>query len=351
MSDAVLMNWGIEVLRRQHNAPFFLALGCFRPHQPLFAPRKYFDLYPPDSVVLPEVPTEDLDDLGTVGLDFARRALTSGLHSTTVQYGQWRNAVSAYLACVSFVDAQVGRILDALDVSPYANNTAIVFWGDNGWHLGEKEHWGKFTGWTRATRVPLIVVPPKNDAPNGFEPGRVCEQPVSLLDLFPTLTELADLPHKNPLDGESLVPLLTDPETSWRAGTVTAFGRGNHSVRMAGWRYIRYYDGSEELYDTAADPHEWRNLAAHPEYSAVMARAAAHIPPLPEVAHFVRMGNKWKAVLPAGSEDPLLYDLEAEDYVSESNNVASKNPEVIAHIRAYIDEHRLSGKYLTIPDA
>lgn len=347
MSDTRVANWGIDILKRRHVAPFFLGLGFFRPHQPLFAPRKYFDRFPPESVVLPEVPPDDLDDLGTVGRDFARRAITSGLHETVITYNQWRNAVCAYLACLSFVDALVGRVIEALDASPYAENTAIVFWGDHGWHLGEKEHWGKFTGWSSATRVPLIVVPPKNA---GYPAGQVCEQPVSLQDLFPTLTKLAGIPPKSGADGDSLVPLLRDPRAAWRDATVTVFGRGNHSVRMPGWRYIRYYDGTEELYDTTADPNEWRNLAARPEYAEIKERAAGYIPRMENIAHYVRVGNTWKAVLPAGTSDPLLYDLAREDYVGEGNDVARDHPEVIAAIRKYIADHGITDQYVSIPD-
>ena len=129
-------------------------------------------------------------DVPDIARDFGRYAVTSGAHKTTVEWGQWPHAVSAYLASISYADAQLGRVLDALDASPYADNTLIVVWSDHGWQLGEKEHWGKFTAWEASTRVPLIIVPPKNAPPRGFKPGSRTNQPVTLLDVYPTVMDV-----------------------------------------------------------------------------------------------------------------------------------------------------------------
>jgi arylsulfatase A-like enzyme len=195
-----------------------------------------------------------------------------------LKFDQWQAALKAYLACVSLVDAQVGRLLDALDAGPNADNTVIVLWGDHGWHLGEKQHWGKWTGWQRSTRVPLIVAPARNANTLAASRGARCAEPVSLLDLYPTLIELSSLPPRDGLAGRSLVPLLENPAQTTGRVVLTTFGEGNYSVTGQQWHYIRYEDGSEELYDRAADPHEWSNLDARPEHAAQKAALAKHLP-------------------------------------------------------------------------
>ena len=192
--------------------------------------------------------------------------MTAGAHETVLKHNQWREAVEGYLACVSYIDHEVGRLLEALDRSPMKNNTIIVFWSDHGWHLGEKEHWGKWTGWERSTRVPLIIVPPKDQAEEFAPAGSRCEQPVGLIDLFPTLTDLCGVEAPEGLSGQSLVPLLRDPDKVTGRRLVTMFDPGNYSVRTDRWRYILYSDGNEELYELKADPHEWDNLAGRKEY-------------------------------------------------------------------------------------
>ncbi|MCI0457614.1 MAG: sulfatase [Gemmataceae bacterium] len=266
MGDAKIVDWAAERLRRRHEQPFLLAVGFYRPHIPLFAPKKYFDLYPADAVTLPDTRKDDLNDLGPTARRLALVPDTAGAHATVIRGNQWKPAVAAYLACVSFVDTQVGRLLDALDRSQYADNTVVVLWSDHGWHLGEKQHWGKWTGWERATRVPLAIVPAKGSRER-FRPGAVCRQPVGLIDLYPTLLDLCGLPAKADLDGVSLVPQLRDPTAPTRPA-LTTFGEGNYAVRDGRWRLIRYADGSEELYDHRQDPHEWNNLVGDPKLAA-----------------------------------------------------------------------------------
>ena len=268
MGDAQITDWAIEQLQQPRDKPLFLGVGYYRPHIPLWAPQRYFDRLEGTAVLLPPTHDADLDDLSDIAKQWALEPVTAGAHSTVLQYGQWREAVKAYLACVTFVDHHVGRLIDALDATQIGRSTIIVLWSDHGWHLGEKQHWGKWTGWERSTRVPLMIVPPKRQA-GEYATGE-CDQPVSLIDLFPTLTEFCDIEAPDELDGESLVPLLRDPRRSTDRTAVTFFGRGNVTVRTKHWRYIRYADGSEELYDHETDAHEWTNLSARREYENTM---------------------------------------------------------------------------------
>jgi arylsulfatase A-like enzyme len=279
MGDGQIATWAVERLARKHDKPFFLGVGFYRPHIPLFAPRKYFDLYAQMDMHLPAVKDDDLSDLSATGKKWALEAETAGAHSTVVKHGQWREAVKAYLACVSFVDAQIGKLLDALDAGPNARNTVIVLWGDHGWHLGEKQHWGKWTGWLRSTRVPLMIIP----APGSLDGNRgaKCSDPVSLLDLYPTLVELCGLPPREGLSGLSLVPLLRDPSHKSARTVITTFDRGNYSIMGSRWHYIRYADGSDELYDLQSDPHEWENLSRDPRHAATKQEMITHLPKQP----------------------------------------------------------------------
>ena len=270
--DTLSTNWAIDRLGEQRDKPLLLGVGFYRPHIPLFAPQRFFQRFVNDPGQLPPYRKDDLDDLSPLGKKWAIEAVTAGLHSTVVKHHQWQAAVEAYLACVTYVDHEVGRLLDALDNSNIADNTLIVLWSDHGWQLGEKDHWGKWTGWERSTKVPLIIVPPKEQAEKFAQTGSVCDAPVGLIDLFPTLVELCGIEGPPVLDGDSLVPLLQNPRALFRKTTLTMFDEGNASVRDRQWRYLRYRDGSEELYDLANDPHEWTNLAADDSHTEVKAR-------------------------------------------------------------------------------
>jgi arylsulfatase A-like enzyme len=278
MGDGKITTWAVERLGRAHAQPFFMGVGFYRPHIPLFAPKKYFDLYDGIEIQLPPVQEDDLADLSDTGKKWALEAVTAGAHATVLQHKQWQDAVKAYLACVSFVDAQVGKLLDALDAGPHADNTVIVLWGDHGWHLGEKQHWGKWTGWQRSTRVPLMVAPTRGTPADASRRDARCAEPVSLLDLYPTLIEMCGLPAREGLSGHSLVPLLREPAQATGRAVLTTFDQGNYSVMGARWHYIRYADGSEELYDLPADPNEWTNLAGNPDHAATKQEMAKQIP-------------------------------------------------------------------------
>lgn len=271
MGDGQMVAWAEQVLAAPRDQPLFLAAGIYMPHLPWYAPRKYFDLYPLDDITLPPIKANDLDDIPAGGQRMA--ADRRGDLELVRREGQYKNVLQAYLACISYADSLIGRLLDALDASPIADNTIVVFWSDHGWHLGEKEHLHKFTLWDRATRIPMIIA-----APQVTQSGTRSVQPVSTLDLFPTLNELCQLPALPDLEGESLVPLLRAPQQPRLRPALTTHGRGNHALRSERWRYIRYQDGGEELYDHTVDPHEWSNLADKPEYAAVKKQMAGWLP-------------------------------------------------------------------------
>jgi arylsulfatase A-like enzyme len=263
MDDHKMVNYAIDFLKEEHNKPFFLACGIFKPHMPWQVPRKYYDMYPPEKIQLPKTLDTDLDD---VPLGGKRMARPDGDHATMLKTGNWRYAVQAYLASITFADAQVGRLLKGLDASPHADNTIIVLWGDHGWHLGEKHHWRKFALWEEATRAPLMMTVPGLTKANSR-----CGRTVDFMNIYPTLCELCDLPQPDHLEGVSMTSLLKNPQTEWSRPAITTYNRGNHAIRSERYRYIRYADGGEELYDHETDPLEWKNLAGNPKLANVKA--------------------------------------------------------------------------------
>lgn len=249
--------------------PFFGAVGLYKPHLPWYVPQRFFDLHPLESIVLPMVKEDDLNDVPEIA---QRWALEPPDHELIVRHGQWKHAVQGYLASVSYCDYLVGRVMAALEASGQADHTVVLLWGDNGFHLGEKLHWRKFTLWEEATRVPLIFRAPHIQA----SPVR-WDGPVSLLDIYPTLCALCDLPVPAQLEGISLEPWIRDASQSATRPPIATWGRGNHSVRTQRWRYTRYLDGSEELYDHETDPYEWTNLADRAEFRDVKRRLSVSI--------------------------------------------------------------------------
>jgi arylsulfatase A-like enzyme len=267
LSDQHVAKWASKQLKREHDKPFFLACGFFKPHLPWHVPRRYFKMYPLDKIVLPVVHDGDLDDIPTAGRRFAR----VDFHKHIIAQDAWAEAVQGYLAALSFADEMLGCVLDALDASPHRDNTNIVLWSDHGWSLGEKFHWKKFALWEECTRVPLVFAGPS------VQRG-ASDRPVNLVDVYPTLVDLCGLRPVDGLDGRSLTPLLRDPSAAWEWPSLTTHGRGNHAVRSQHWRYIRYQDGSEELYDHRVDPHEWTNLADDPGAAVQKAVLADALP-------------------------------------------------------------------------
>lgn len=270
--DYRVATWAVEQLRSMPpDQPFFLAVGFFLPHVPCYATQKWFDLYPDDDSVLPRTQDDDRADTPRFSW-YLHWRLPEPRLKWVWENNQWRNLVRSYLAGTSFVDAQIGRLLDALEASGFANNTVVVVWGDNGYHLGEKGITGKNTLWERSTRVPLIFAGP------GVIRGARCGQPVELLDLYPTLIELCGLTPRTDLEGLSLRPQLENAQASRGRPAITSHNQGNHGVRSEHWRYIQYADGTEELYDHRTDPEEWTNLAGMDEYTAALAAHRRWLP-------------------------------------------------------------------------
>lgn len=282
--DARSVQWTIDRINQQYDKPFFLACGIFRPHIPWYNPQGYFDKHPLDNVMLPQIKEDDMDDIPTTGKNIAFSTTnftqpddlnnTDGNkeHNTFRSEGKWKEAVQAYLASISYADAQFGKLLDALECSIYADNTIIVLWSDHGYHLGEKEHWRKATLWEQVTRVPLIIKAP------GVKKGGNCREAVSLIDIYPTLVELCDLPKVEGLDGESLVPQLTNPNRTRAMPAISSIDPSYHSIRDERYRYISYANGQEELYDHNTDPEEWVNIAGDKIYDQVKQTLKKYIP-------------------------------------------------------------------------
>ena len=249
-----------------------LCVGFRRPHVPCLAPQKWFDLYPDDdTLVMPKLKRDDRDDVPK-SAEYLHWRIPEPRLAWLEEQKQWRNLVRSYLACVSFMDAQVGRVLDALDASGRAENTIVVLWSDHGFHLGEKGITGKLSLWERSTRVPLIVAGP------GVARGAKVRSPAELIDVYPTLAELCALPAREGLEGHSLVPQLNVPSAPRTFPAITTQGENNHAVRSDRFRYIRYFDGGEELYDHERDPDEWTNLATDPSLVQTKRALAAFLP-------------------------------------------------------------------------
>lgn len=256
MPDFKAANWASDKLNQDFESPFFMGVGFYRPHVPMYAPRKWFERHPRESILLPAVRDDDRNDISDYAINLTNLKHVSPEHEWIVSAGQWEHAVQSYLASVTFADHCVGMVLDALESGPHADNTIVVLFSDHGFHLGEKQRWAKRTLWEDGTRVPLIVKAP------GSAAGQRSGKPVELIDVYPTLLDLAGLSADADQEGQSLVPLLKNPNAGWNHPAITSFGPGNYSVRSERYRYIQYREGSCELYDHVSDPHEWTNLLA-----------------------------------------------------------------------------------------
>jgi arylsulfatase A-like enzyme len=231
-------------------------------------------------VLLPEVKPDDWNDLPESARELTLSNPKIPTHDWFLKDNRWQLAVHSYHACISWTDEQIGRVLDALESGPHADNTIVILFSDHGYHLGEKQRWSKFSLWERTTRVPLIVSLPKSLRDKLRPPG-VSAQPVELLSIYPTLVDLCGLPENSALEGVSLRPLLKNPEAPWSHVAISTLGQNNHAIRDRHWRYIRYADGSEELYDHRSDPNEWTNLAfgeLRPTHAEVIQRLREYLP-------------------------------------------------------------------------
>jgi len=291
--DTEQANRTIARLRQQHERPFFITCGFWRPHVSWTVPKRYFDRFPLESIAVPPgYRADDLDDLPPAARWLATHR---GEHAYVTKHDLWKKCLQAYYASIAYIDEQIGRVLDALEASPHRDNTIVAFASDNGFHTGEKDHWSKFYLSELACRVVFSIAVP------GLKP-QVSSTPVGLIDFYPTLVNLCGLPSpRHSLDGFDLTPLLRGESTERGAPVLSTFGQGNHSLRDGRFRYSRLRNGAEELYDHARDPDEWTNLAASPEFAAERARLARALPAVnaPEVvfANGKSMGvdeNSWK---------------------------------------------------------
>ena len=259
LPDHDTATWAVERLQEEHEKPFLLMVGFLRPHVPWYAPRKWFDLYDRDALTLPPYSSDDLDDISEAAKEIS---ILSQMPRTewAIENDQWRDILHAYLACISFADHQVGRVLEALEASPYRDNTLIVLWSDHGYHIGEKNTFQKQSLWERSAHVPLVFSGP------GIGSGERCNRVVSLLDLYPTLLEMSGLPANPKNEGRSLVPLINNPMLAWPHPAITGWKKNSFAIQNEQFHYLRYEDGSEELYDHETDLKEWKNLAGDPAY-------------------------------------------------------------------------------------
>ncbi|MEZ5038473.1 MAG: sulfatase [Saprospiraceae bacterium] len=287
MVDYGTAKWAIERLQQAHDRPFFLATGFIRPHVPFYAPQKWFDLHPLDSIQLPPYLPGDQDDIPEI----SHRVHDMPMMPTTEwakETGEWKAIVQAYLACISFVDHYVGEVLNALEASPYADNTIVVLWSDHGYHLGEKNRFAKHSLWEEASKVPLIIAGP------GLPKNQTCSRPVELLDLYPTLLDLCGLPANARNEGKSIQALLRNPVQDWDHAALTTYGWGNHALRTEDYRYILFEDGTEEFYDHQADQNEWTNQSGQQHYQAIKEQLKAQFP---------TFNRDWSAASAEGAND------------------------------------------------
>lgn len=290
--DTEQANRAVEFLRKKQDKPFFLGCGFWRPHVRWAVPQRYYDRFPLDKIELPEgYKSGDLDDLPKPGRWIASHR---GEHAEVVAGGMWKKSLQGYYASMAYIDEQIGRVLDAIEQSPERDNTIVVFLSDNGMHLGEKDHWLKYALWEQTCRVFLSISVP------GY-PKQSCDTPVSLIDLYPTLAALCGVPRPktHTLDGFDLSKLLAGKTKERGAPVLSTYGRGNHAIRDAGYRYIRYQNGDEELYDHRNDPYEWNNLAGNAGLAKIKRRMAKWLPKenapnAPEVAGASKDNSRWQ---------------------------------------------------------
>jgi len=271
MPDHQSVNWVIERLQKDYDQPFFIGLGFLRPHVPFYVPQKWFDLHPIEGIEVAPYQPDDLQDIPPVGLKINDLPMMPSTE-WAIENGEWKNIIQAYLACVSFVDYEIGRVMEALEKSKHAENTIIVLWSDHGYRLGEKGTFAKHALWEPATKAPLMFAGPS------IPQGRIIDEPVELLSIYPTLLALSGLPAYERNEGKSLLNVLKNGKMDPKSVAITTFGMNNHGIKTKESRYIQYEDGGEELYDHNKDPNEWTNLANHPEHKALKEKLQEFLP-------------------------------------------------------------------------
>jgi arylsulfatase A-like enzyme len=272
--DNITAEMTIDQLQKDHDKPFFITCGFYKPHNPWTAPKRFFDMYPLGSLQMPPVLESDWDDLPEIAKSWAAGPVD--YYKILKETGQYAQIVRSYLACISFLDYNFGRLLDVLENSKYRDNTIVVVVADNGFHMGEKKHFAKYALWEKTTHILSIW-----RVPGMTKPNTICQRPVNLLDIYPTLNELCGLgaPVQD-LDGHDIVPLLKNPDSEWKYPSVTTYLKDNYAVRDERYRYIQYKDGSCELYDHLTDGNEYFNLldSQADKYKDIVAKLKAYIP-------------------------------------------------------------------------
>ncbi len=248
-----------DFLEKPHKSPFFMAAGFRLPHLGWYTPPRFHKLYDSLDIALPDYSADDIKDVPSIILESVKKDRRA--HDTIMGRNVWKDAVKSYLASVSYIDYELGQILDKLKSTPYYENTIVVVWSDHGFHLGEKSTWRKNTLWEESTRVPLLI-----HVPNHTKPNTKTNHPVSLLDLYPTLVNLCGIMPREDLDGQDISGLLSNPEFTLPKDYVTTTNFLGTAIRNKNWRYIRYKDGTEELYDHRIDPLEKTNLISNSNY-------------------------------------------------------------------------------------
>ncbi len=271
MPDHHSADWAINRLQRKYDKPFFLGVGFLRVHVPFYVPQKWFDLYPLTEIKTMPYDANDLNDIPQIGLRINDLPMMPST-SWAIESGEWPKIIQAYLACISFVDYEIGRILDALESTEYGDNTVIVLWSDHGYRLGEKGTFAKHGLWNTATNAPLFFSAPQ------LPKGKIINKPVELLSIYPTLLELCGLPGYDRNEGESLVSLMKSNGSMRPYVAITTYGMNNHAIKTEEYRFIQYEDGSEELYDQKVDPNEFVNLAGQFRYAETIRKLREYLP-------------------------------------------------------------------------
>ena len=344
MPDGMMASWAEEKLKRNYTVPFFMAVGFYRPHQPWYAPAKYFKPFEGRQLALPPTIQNDLGDCGKAAKQYSHYPW-SGSFATVQKHKQWQDAMRGYLSSIHFVDAQVGRLLDALDASPYTDNTIVVLWSDHGWELGEKEHWGKHSPWEGSMRVPMVIVPPKSSK----LPAGKSEAFASLLDLYPTLADMCGLEVSPALDGKSLKPVISGKKKNVRDHIVTTLGRSTFCIRKGDMKLIRYYDGSEELYDLKADPNEFTNIIAQPSQQLALVELRKLAPVDKRFKQFIRY-KQYKGIVLADGTLKVCDMLHPKSGIGERFESMVDKPEIAQFIQSYVKKNNITARYVTISD-
>jgi arylsulfatase A-like enzyme len=259
----------VRFLDKKQDKPFFLAVGFILPHTSFIMPEENWDRFS-DPIEEPPFKADDLTDVPIAGQANAQIYVEIPVRRDKA----WEDIRRGYLASINFTDDNVGRVLDALEKSPYADNTIVVLWSDHGFHLGEKRSFSKFSLWNEATRTPFIIYDPRGRDGNGKD----CGEPVGLINVYRTLCDMAGIEPPDYVDGRPLTPWLDNTAKEMAVPAMTTWGRGNYTLRTKEWRYTRYFDGTEELYNEDDDPNEWTNLAGNPEYKSLKQKFAKQLP-------------------------------------------------------------------------